>query len=383
MDGLEEVLDSMDELHRLRNTAQEQRASGIRALLEQWRRAGAGHPDDRWDAANDPVEWALVLRTFQLARRQRLLTPTERTQLGAAVAEIVDGAARMCLAGTQFHEDAAQPIPVLTSARLLQALAAIPSQMFSPLGVSCYSRIVRELYTIYPPDWMLGAARAGTKGVASAFATNECVRAVLAVARSLKDTAKLAELLGYFADRMRTIRDEAFERFQLQDWARQERFRAALALHVAATSIGLRTFVAIDALDVPAASDAAVIAWADELGTQVAAQLAGELPEIEKRIAAHIAEFGAVRPITSDLAPVPGTLLGHLQNESLPALPRADESYVGATASPEQSGNRALRRERAEVHEVYPTVEDRVMRALTGGDDAGDDDQPATRSGAR
>jgi hypothetical protein len=301
MDGLEEVLETMDELHRLRNNAQELGANGLRALLERWRRlASEPHAEDPWDVANDPVEWALVLRTFQLARRQRLLTPTERAQLGDAVADTVKRAAETCLAGTMFQEAPARPVSVLAAARLLQGLAVIPSQVFSPLGVACYARVVRELYTTYPPDWMLGSARAGAKGVASAFATNECVRAVLAVARSLKDTAKLAELLGYFAERTRTIRDELFERFGLEDWASNERFRSALALHVAATSIGLRTFVEIKALDVPAADDPEVIAWANKLGAEVVAQLAQEVPEIEQRISAHIAELDAMPPAPLD-----------------------------------------------------------------------------------
>ena len=301
MDGLEDVLETMDELHRLRTTAVELRASGIRALLERrTRRAGGPPAEDPWDAADDPVEWALVLRTFQLARRQRLLTAAERAQLGTAIAETVALAARTCLAGTVFREEPAQPVSVLAAARLLQALAVIPSQVFSPLGVACYSRIVRELYTSYPPDWMLGSARAGARGVVSAFATNECVRAVLAVARSLKDTARLAELLGYFAERTRTIRDDLFERLQLQDWADRERFRSALALHVAATSIGLRTFVEVTALDAPADDDAGVIAWANKLGAEVAARLVGEAPEIEDRLNAHIAELDAVPPAPLD-----------------------------------------------------------------------------------
>ncbi|TMQ08093.1 MAG: AAA family ATPase [Deltaproteobacteria bacterium] len=303
MDGLEEVLDTMEELHRLRNHAQELRASGIRALLARRNKPGNPKLPDPWDAADDPVEWSLILRTFQLARRQRLLTADERAQLGAAIAETVLRANDRCLAGTLFQEDRAPPVPVLAAARMLQALAVIPSQVFSPLGVACYSRIVRELYTVCPPDWMVGSARAGIKGVASAFATNECVRAVLGVARSLKDTAKLAELLGYFAERTRTIHDELFERFHLQDWARIERFRSALALHVAATSIGLRTFVEVKALDVPATDDSEVIAWANKLGTEVAAQLAGEVPEIEKRLTAHVAELEAMVPEPLDATP--------------------------------------------------------------------------------
>lgn len=301
MDGLEQVLETMDELHRLRGHAQDLRAAGIRALLERHGKpVGPPGAEPRWDAADDPVEWALLLRTFQLARRHRLLTGAERAQLGAAITGIVTRAQDHCLAGTQLREPSAQPVSVLAAARLLQALALVPSLAFSSLSIACYSRIVRELYTTSPPDWILGSARAGTRGVASAFATNECVRAILAVARALKDTAKLAELLGDFAERTGAVPDPLFKRFQLDDWARHERFRSALALHVAATSIGLRTFVEITALDTPAADDAGVVAWADRLGVEVATQLAREVPEIEKRLKAHVAELDREPPAPLD-----------------------------------------------------------------------------------
>jgi len=52
----------------------------------------------------------------------------------------------------------------------------------------CYYRIVRELYTARSPDWIIGAARGGAGGRASAFVTGECVRAILAFEKSIRDT---------------------------------------------------------------------------------------------------------------------------------------------------------------------------------------------------
>ena len=75
-------------------------------------------------------------------------------------------------------------------------------------------------------------------------------------------------------------------------------------------------------------------------------------------------EAGVLRAVKAELTPAPATLLGHLQDESLPAFPRADECYVSATPSPDQPNNSALRRECDEVHEVYPAVEERMRRAL-------------------
>lgn len=91
------------------------------------------------------------------------------------------------------------PFDVVDAARLMQALVAAPRAPLSAPMLWLYYLIVRELYTVAGPgDRTVGAARASTEpsGFITAYATSECVRALLGYSRNLTDTARLLREIG-------------------------------------------------------------------------------------------------------------------------------------------------------------------------------------------
>ena len=132
-------------------------------------------------------------------------------------------------------KDKPESVPVLLAARTLSTLAVMPKTVFSTTSMVCYYRIVRELYYADFPDWIVGGARSGEGGRASAFITGECIRGIMALEVAVRRTFQhLAELLSFFdkhsqlssmlkaigPSRNRSLKDwaaHAFERMWL-DW---------------------------------------------------------------------------------------------------------------------------------------------------------------------
>ncbi len=107
--------------------------------------------------------------------RQRVLTIT---------CDEIDDASRRSL----------DPFDVVDAARLLQALVAAPRTPLSAPMLWLYYLVIRELYMVAGSrDRIVGGARASTEptGFTTAYATSECVRALLGYTRNLNDTAGL------------------------------------------------------------------------------------------------------------------------------------------------------------------------------------------------
>jgi hypothetical protein len=86
-------------------------------------------------------------------------------------------------------------MPVLRAARSMQALAAAPDSAFSENFLYSYYQVVREIYTADAPDWKVGGARAAPGGIASAFVTGECVRAISSFSRALDNTSDFVDAI--------------------------------------------------------------------------------------------------------------------------------------------------------------------------------------------
>lgn len=85
--------------------------------------------------------------------------------------------------------DSVKSVPVITAARTMQVLTSRSETVISRATIVCYYRILRELYGAAPPDWTVGAARAGIGGTTSAFVTGECIRAIFSFRNSFTRTA--------------------------------------------------------------------------------------------------------------------------------------------------------------------------------------------------
>ena len=97
--------------------------------------------------------------------------------------------------------DVLKTIPVLTAARVMQALVSRAETVFEPTTMYCYYRIIRELYGVAQPNWTVGAARAGVGGTTSAFVTNECIRAIFSFENVVKRTYEFFEHVSVFYDK--------------------------------------------------------------------------------------------------------------------------------------------------------------------------------------
>src|SRR5262249_1743842 len=107
--------------------------------------------------------------------------------------------------------------------------AARPGFAFDTRAAICYFRVMAELNSAGYPDWMIGSARASGTGAATAFITNECVRAILALRASMTMTADFCRsVCSYLQARARIGGVEAVgSESHLKQWARIERERIA------------------------------------------------------------------------------------------------------------------------------------------------------------
>ena len=87
-------------------------------------------------------------------------------------------------------------MPIFRAALALQSLAKSPGHALSEASYACFHRVVQELIGVAAPAWVSGAARAGYHAAPTAFVTAECARGLLALKRTLQQTATTAELLG-------------------------------------------------------------------------------------------------------------------------------------------------------------------------------------------
>ena len=60
--------------------------------------------------------------------------------------------------------DDEKSVTVVSAAHAIQVITSRSETTFSRSSMICYYRIMRELYGEAPPDWTVGAARAGLGG---------------------------------------------------------------------------------------------------------------------------------------------------------------------------------------------------------------------------
>lgn len=168
---LEDEIDKLADLDRLRVRSAEMRNRGRDALLDL--------NNERWQELDSSAESALIVKAL-CDRRTGTRPPEELvTNLERVTCEEIFGAS--------------VKMPVLRAARSMQALAAAPSSAFSEALLLFYYQIIREIYSADMPDWRVGGARAAVGGSASAYVTGECVRALLSFVRTLEDTGGFLE----------------------------------------------------------------------------------------------------------------------------------------------------------------------------------------------
>lgn len=84
-----------------------------------------------------------------------------------------------------------EPAPVLFAANYLRTKLGNLDGYLDVSTLSCYYRVIRELFNLHNTNWALGAARPGEEsGKPSVFVTMECARAIGYFARLMENTAQ-------------------------------------------------------------------------------------------------------------------------------------------------------------------------------------------------
>ncbi len=107
--------------------------------------------------------------------------------------------------GDEIDRPMDRRIPVMLAALSLQVLASRSSGVLSTESMLFYYRVLFEFYVATRPDWTIGAARSGEGGNASAFVTNECIKAILTFERSFRLLVRFFERTRDLCDQYRSI----------------------------------------------------------------------------------------------------------------------------------------------------------------------------------
>ncbi len=214
MKSLEEEIEDLADLDSLRIRSGKLRDEGREALK--------GLRPDQWESAGDRIEDALVVKALCIriaheAPPRRLVRALESMTLQEVFASAANQERGDLTAGDE--------VPILRSARALQALVAAPDSALSKSALFFYYRIVRELYLADAPEWNTGGARAGDAGPATAFVTSECIRAIHGFARTLDHTATYVEGIAEMLQQGERLKQEEIP----SEWRLAEAQRVQLA----------------------------------------------------------------------------------------------------------------------------------------------------------
>ncbi|MEA2344541.1 MAG: hypothetical protein QOF63_2710 [Thermoanaerobaculia bacterium] len=94
------------------------------------------------------------------------------------------------LSTSQAFANGPDDMPILRAARTMHALVNSADATFSRVVLCFYYRLVREIYSAHPPEWVTGGTRAGEAAAATAYATGESVRAICGFIRALERRAQ-------------------------------------------------------------------------------------------------------------------------------------------------------------------------------------------------
>ncbi len=213
MKTLNKDLEVLRELNDLRARARELRRQGLLPLKrisdikdeEKADKRIKGRAKDKdfkfqfdfshWASSGNTVEIALLAK---LQNHRDICDTEDENNLAQADKELKKHLANLKLNDNLLpidrdetpNIDDMKSVPVIAAARAMQVLVGRSELALSRASMLCYYRILREIYGAAPPDWTVGAARAGFNGITSAFVTGECVRALFTFRDTIQRTAE-------------------------------------------------------------------------------------------------------------------------------------------------------------------------------------------------
>ncbi len=100
-----------------------------------------------------------------------------------------------------------EPAPILFAANFLRTRLGNLRGYLDESTISCYYRVIRELYNLHNTNWALGAARPGEhSGKPSVFVTTECSRAIGYFARLMENTSEFLHNMDEIKDYVRHVK---------------------------------------------------------------------------------------------------------------------------------------------------------------------------------
>lgn len=246
---LSKDLDILRELNELRDRAKELRHQGLQPLKriidirpdETPNKRIHKKPEDKdfpvklqfeqWASSGNTVEIALLAK---LQNHRDICSSEDENNMAQAHRNFKNRLTHIKLNEDLMPLEREEPpnidemksVPVVAAARTMQVLAGRSETALSRSSMICYYRILREIYGAAPPDWTVGAARAGFNGTTSAFVTGECIRAIFTFRNTIQRTATFCHetiklLEGYQSLRSMLYRldNKPNENHPLQSWA--------------------------------------------------------------------------------------------------------------------------------------------------------------------
>jgi len=247
--SLEEDMDSLEQLHGLRNKAYELREKGAASLAESF-----ATPTFAWHASNDePHDFIYPSLLKLLAARGFLRDKPDtkealETESDKFFQEIIDidNRTNAVLKGDGFLKAGTlwkANVPLFQATRLIQASLCSPTDAPLPGFFMSFYLVFKEINTVQPPTWMMGSIRARTGAVPSAFVTGEACRAINNFARSVDTTIDQAKAVIELAERFSTLKHLSANNQFLLYWSFADLRRQALSSYISIAKNSARSLI--------------------------------------------------------------------------------------------------------------------------------------------
>jgi ABC-type multidrug transport system fused ATPase/permease subunit len=194
MAALEDEIEVLSQLDEYRVQSAKRRDEGRKALAASlpldWKNDGVAADDDRPRKEHKSKrQWTdLKAPALEGALAVRALLGQIRGEDEPNVQSVVRVLTR--LSTSQAFANGPDDMPILRAARTMHALVNSADATFSRIVLCFYYRLVREIYSAHPPEWVTGGTRAGEAAAATAYATGESVRAICGFIRALQRRAQ-------------------------------------------------------------------------------------------------------------------------------------------------------------------------------------------------
>jgi hypothetical protein len=218
-----DLADHIELLHKLDEARTKSRLwmdEGIKVLVD--------HKQEILKSARKAMDYSLAIRALETRLNRPFEKEDEQKDLLFEIFELGNGLQKLALEDIYNNNDA----PILTAARILQALVACPGATFSTTALVCYYLIIRELYTSAGIDWNIGGVPAGRSGRVTAFVTGECVRALLSFADAQKKTGDFISKICEYKkkrEKIEKLKNEPDFQGWIDNWVNTDKERLYLS----------------------------------------------------------------------------------------------------------------------------------------------------------